>query len=523
MRVKHTIVNIIAGIGNQLIITLLSFASRTVFIHSLGAEYLGVNGLFTNILAILSLAEAGIGSSIMYSLYKPVADHDVEKIKRLMRLYKYAYLAIAAVVAALGLSLLPFLDLFVKNTDVPNITAIYLIFLLNTVTPYFFSYKNAFLNVNQKGYIVTVAFTISSVVSSCLKIAILYTSRNYLLFLAVDSALTVTTAAALTMIANRKYPYLREKASGKLDRETKGGIVKNVKAIVLQNIGSYLVLGTENILISTYVSVAAVGLYSNYKMLIEIGRTFIYQVFNNMYHSIGNLVSVENEEKVYSIYKVMLLLSFWLYSLCAILLEILTEPFIRLWIGPEYLMSREVLVLLLFMFIERGMRNSIATVKTTSGIFHEDRFVPLGQAAISLLLSFLLVKHLGITGIFAGSLASAVALPFWTTPYLVYKKVFRRPVRQHYRLYAVYMAIGMGAYEAADKLSGFVPAGGFVSLAEKAGVVVAVVCGIYWLLFFRTQEYAYLAGVVRMVAGKLAGRAGRNKDQQAEVQPGWRS
>lgn len=510
MRVKHTIVNIAAGIGNQLVITLLSFVSRTVFINSLGAEYLGVNGLFTNILAMLSLAEAGIGASIMYSLYKPVADNDQEKIKRLMRLYKYAYLAIALVVAALGLSLLPFLDLFVKNTDVPNITGIYLIFLLNTVTPYFFSYKNAFLNVAQKGYIVTIAFTISSVVSSCLKIAILYYSKNYILFLLVDSALNLLTAATLTLIANRKYPYLRQKASGQLDAETKSGIVKNVKAIVLQNIGSYLVLGTENILISAYVSVAAVGLYSNYKMLIEIGRTFIYQVFNNMYHSVGNLVSQESEEKVYSVYKVMLMLSFWLYSLCAILLYILIQPFIRIWIGSDYLMSNAVLILLLFMFFERGMRNSIATVKTTSGIFHEDRFVPLGQAAISLLASFLLVKHMGITGIFLGSLISAVALPFWTTPYLVYKKVFRRSIWLHYRLYAAYLIVGLCAFFAAKQLSDFIHPTGFVPLIEKGGITVLVVSAIYWLVFFRTAEYTYLAGIVRSLMGKFWGKTRAN-------------
>jgi O-antigen/teichoic acid export membrane protein len=512
MRVKHTIVNIAAGIGNQLIITLLSFISRTVFINILGIEYLGINGLFTNILAMLALAEAGIGSSIMYSLYKPVADNDQVKINKLMRLYKQAYMIIALVVTLLGLSLLPFLGSIVNNTDVPHITAIYLIFLLNTVSPYFFSYKNAFLNVNQKGYIVTLSFTVSSIISSCLKIGILYYTKNYILFLVVDSVITIVTAASVTVVANRMYPYLRNKAIGKLDKVTKSGIVKNVKAIILQNIGSYLVLGTENILISIYVSVAAVGLYSNYKMLIEIGRTFIYQVFNNMYHSIGNLVSQESDDKIYSIYKIMLLLSFWLYSLCAIVLYLLMEPFITLWIGSKYVMSSGVLVILLLMFLERGMRNAISTIKTTAGIFHEDRFVPLGQAAISLLVSILMVRQIGITGIFIGSLLSAVALPFWTTPYLVYKKVFHRSVLEHYRIYVFYLVIGFGAFYASDFIVGYIHMAGFLQLIVKALVSFMTVMVIYLLVFHRTEEFAYLAGIVRTIIKKLMNRTKSNQN-----------
>ncbi|MFC5406802.1 lipopolysaccharide biosynthesis protein [Cohnella soli] len=515
MRIQHTIVNIAAGVGNQLVITALSFISRTVFIQSLGIEYLGVNGLFTNILAMLSLAEAGIGSSIMYSLYKPVAEGDRDKINKLMRLYRNAYLVIAAIVALLGLALLPFLHEFVKNTDVPNLTGIYLIFLLNTVSPYFFSYKNAFLNVNQKGYIVTLTFSVSSIVSSLLKIGILYYTQDYILFLIIDSLFTVGTAATLNVIANRKYPYLKDKVKAKLDQPTKVGIVKNVKAIILQNVGSYLVLGTENILISTYVSVAAVGLYSNYKMLIEIGRTFIYQVFNNMYHSVGNLVTMEKEDKIYSVYKVMLLLSFWLYSLFAIVLYIVIGPFITLWIGSSYLMSNSVLILLLLLFVERGMRNSISTVKTTAGIFHEDRFVPLVQAAVSLLVSIALVQRIGIAGVFIGSFVSALVLPFWTTPYLVYKKVFLRPVLFHYRIYAAYIVIGFGTFYAAKHLAGLVHGDGVTAIIAKSSIASVSVMALYLIVFWKTDEFAYLRGLARLLSGKLISRIKSNK--QAEV------
>ena len=503
MRVKNSLINITAGIGNQLIITMLSFISRTVFINSLGIEYLGVNGLFTNILMMLTLAEAGIGTSIMYSLYKPIAENDYEKINRLMKLYRSAYLVIALVVTLLGLSLLPFLDTIVKDTSIPHLHIIFLIFLLNTVTPYLFSYKNSFLSVNQKGYIVTVAFAISSIISTCLKIGILYYSANYILFLIIDSIITLTTAITLTTLANKKYPYLKKKVTGKLDAETKGGIIKNVKAIVLQNIGSYLVLGTENILISTFVSVAAVGLYSNYKMLVDIARTFINQVFSNLYHSVGNLVSSESEEKIYSVYKVMLLLTFWMYSLLTILLYVLIQPFITLWIGKSFLMSNGVLIILLLLFFERGMRNPISTVKTTAGIFHEDRFVPLAQAAIGLILSIGLVRVLGIQGVFIGSLISSMAMPFWTTPYLVYKKVFRLSVADHYRKYAYYVVVGMSAFAVAYFTSEFIHANSFLYLIARGLIVFTSINIFYIIMFHRKEEFGYLLGIAKTMFGKL--------------------
>ncbi|WP_410513563.1 hypothetical protein PaeBR_03690 [Paenibacillus sp. BR2-3] len=506
MRVKNSLINITAGIGNQIIITLLSFISRTVFINSLGIEYLGVNGLFTNILMMLTLAEAGIGTSIMYSLYKPIAENDYEKINKLMRLYRNAYLVIALVVTLLGLSLMPFLDTIVKDSNVNNLYLIYLIFLLNTVTPYLFSYKNSFLNVSQKGYIITLTFSVSSILSTCLKIGILYYTANYIMFLIIDSIITITTAITLTTIANKKYPYLKKKVTGSLDAETKGGIIKNVKAIVIQNIGSYLVLGTENILISTFVSVAAVGLYSNYKMLVDIARTFINQIFSNLYHSVGNLVSSESDKKIYSVYKVMLLLSFWLYSLLTILLYILIEPFISIWIGNQFLMSNSVLIILMLLFFERGMRNPISTVKTTAGIFHEDRFVPLVQAAIGLGVSIVLVQRIGITGVFIGSLVSALAMPFWTTPYLVYKKVFHLSVVDHYLKYAYYMLIGIGAFVATYYTSGFIHADSFLHLVAKGLIAFTTINILYVILFHRSEEFDYLLGVARALLGKLTMR-----------------
>ncbi|EJR53260.1 hypothetical protein IIM_02624 [Bacillus cereus VD107] len=507
MRVKNSVFNIVAGLGNQFIITLLSFISRTVFINSLGIAYLGVNGLFTNILAMLTLAEAGIGASIMYSLYKPVADNNQMKIIVLMNFYRKAYQVIALVVLLLGISVMPFLEYFIKNSNIEDLYLIYSIFLLNTVLPYFYVYKNTFLNVCQKGYIVTGIYSVSSIISTCLKIGILHFSKNYILYLVVESIITMITSIFLSIIVNRMYPFLKKKIASKLDSETKNNIIKNIKAILLQNIGNYFVFGTDNIIISSFISVAAVGIYSNYNMLIEICRTFINQIFNNIYHSVGNLVANENIEKIYSVYKVYMLLNFWLYSFFTIALCIMIEPFISLWLGTSFLMDKSVLIILMIIFYERGMRNSITTIKTTSGIFHEDRYASLCQAAINLIVSIVLVQYIGMVGVFIGTLVSALAMPFWITPYLVYKKVFNKPVKIYFFQYMQYIVLGIGVYLLTSFICNFILVKDVLSLIIRAGICFIVPNIVYIALFYKTAEFKYLLGIFKRIMGVLLAKA----------------
>ncbi|WP_028550878.1 lipopolysaccharide biosynthesis protein [Paenibacillus sp. UNC451MF] len=509
MRINNSIINISVGIGNQLIITFLSFFSRTVFINTLGVEYLGLNGLFTNLLAMLSLAEAGIGSSIIYSLYKPVADNDYEKINVLMKLYKKAYTIIALVVLLLGLLLMPFLPYFIKDSSLQNIHVIYLLFLVNTVIPYFFSYKTNLLNVYQKSYITTAIFTGLSIASTCLKIAILYWTQNFIYYLIVDSTIVISNSIILFIIVNRMYPFLKEKVTAKLDAITKSSIIKNVKAIVLQNVGTYFIFGTSNIMISTFVSIAAVGLYSNYNMLIEICRTFINQIFNNIYHSVGNLVAKESKEKIYSVYKVTMFLNFWLYSFCAIFMYVIIEPFITMWIGKQFVMEKMVLIVLMITFYERGMRNSISTVKTTAGIFHEDRYAPLIQAVVNLGSSIWLVQVMGISGVFIGALISALLVPFWTTPYFVYKKVFQKPLMHYYGTYAYYAAIGLGTCLLTSLLCRWLTADTILVLALKIIICLVVPNVVYIVLFYKTEEFKYVFGIVEQLVKKVLRKAKR--------------
>ena len=506
MRTRYAFFNIAAGLGNQLVITALSFLSRTVFIHSLGVEYLGVNALFTSMLAMISLAEAGIGASITYQLYKPVAQDDRPRILGLMRLYRRAYAAIALVVLALGLLVLPLLPVVVRDSGVEHLELVYVLFVLNTALPYFFIHRHSFLNVNQKNYIVTLSFTGATAAATLLKILVLIETGSYMLYLLTECGITLAATIGVAALAGRMYPWLRSKDAPPIDPGTKRELATNVKAILLQNVGSYFIFGAESLVISSFVSVAAVGLYSNYKMLIDICRNFIYQVSNNLYHSVGNLVAQESRERVYDVFRGMQLLNFWLYSCAGIALYVVIGPFIRAWIGEAWVMEAAVPALLLLLFFERGMRNAVATVKTTAGIFREDRFAPLLQAAVTLGCAVALVGPMGISGVFLGSLIGALAIPFWVTPYWVYRKVFAKPLRRYFAVYARYAGIAGAALAAVLLVCRALPPDGWAAVFARLAATLTVPNLLYWAMFRRLKEYEVLAGAARRIAEMLIGR-----------------
>lgn len=508
MRVKSSFYNILAGLGNQLVMACLGFVSRMVFIDNLGIQYLGVNGLFTNILAMLALAEAGIGASIQYSLYKPVAENDEQQIKVLLKLFKKAYLVIASVIFCLGLLVMPFLPFIVHEQSIRHLNIIYLIFLINTVSPFLFSYKYSFLNVCQKNYIITGIYSISSILSTILKILILLTTKNYILYLVVDSALTLAHSIILSVIVDKLYPFIKTKVVGKLDLKTKNKLFKNIKAIVMQNIGNYFIFGTDNIIISSFISLAAVGLYSNYNMLIEMCRTFLNQIFSNLYNSIGNLVASETTDKIYKVYKTAFLINFWLYSFFTIYLLVVINPLIKVWLGPKFLMSNSIVFILLIIFYERGMRNVITTIKTTAGIFNEDKYAPLIQALLNLVLSIILVRKVGINGVFIGTLISSIMVPFWLTPFLVYRKVFRLTVWNYFSRYFSFLGLALFAFLVVSftcNLS-ILKTQNYLSLFEKTIICIVVTNLLYIAVFYKTDEFQYILHLCKKLFIKISNK-----------------
>lgn len=496
MRTKNSMFNMIASFGSQIIMILLGFVSRTIFINALGSEYLGINGLFTNVLSIISLAESGIGSSIVYSLYKPVSDKDEEKILILMNVYRKAFKVIGLIVFIIGISIMPFIKHMMKgDTNISNLYLIYFIFVFNSAITYLFSYKMSFLNVCQKNYVVTSITTGFSIIAAFSKMGILFFTQNYILYLIVDSIITIVTQVIVSRKADKLYPYLKKKTNKKLDEETKYGIVKNMKALIIHNIGGRAVFGTDNLIISAFVSVASVGIYNNYVMLITIARNLINTVFNAIEHGMGDLIAEGDKDKTYNVYRAINFCVFWLNSFFAIAMYVCLEPVINLWLGEKFLMGQTVVGVLMVSFYVSGMRRGINIVKIKSGIFHEDRFASLFEASINLVSSIILVKFIGISGVFLGTILSTLFVPFWIAPKLVYRKVFNRSSIDYFKEYLIYTIIALIVCTITMFISSFISGSGILYVSGKiiiAGIIPNI---IYVAIFHKTNEFKYLLGI----------------------------
>ena len=427
MRVKNSIKNTTAAIVSNILTILIGLIAQAVFIKILGTEYLGINGLFTNIISMLGIVELGIGSAIVYNLYKPIANRDKETIKSLMNFYKKAYHIIALVVFIIGISIIPFLSYFIGETIVDiNINLVYLLFIIDIVCSYLLTYKRSLLYADQKNYIINIIHMIYLVTLNISQLLLLYITKNYYLYLGIKIILRIIENVVITIIVNKKYSYLKEKNIKKLDKKIEKDIFQKIKALFFHKIGSFIVLGTDNLIISRYLGIVTVGLYSNYYMIINALNTLFNQAITALTPSVGNLLVEKNSNKNFEVFRKVRFINFWIATFTSVALLIIMNSFITIWIGEAYLLSNLVLITLVINFFMTMMRNSYSTFKEAAGIFHEDRYVPIIESFVNIVASIILLKYFGLAGVFMGTIISGLILWCYSYPRFVYKKLFCR-------------------------------------------------------------------------------------------------
>lgn len=298
MRTKNSIKNTIVSFGSNLLTIIIGLVTQAIFIKILGSEYLGINGLFSNIISMLGIVELGVGSAIIYHLYKPIAENDTKKVKALMNFYKKCYNIIALIILILGLMITPYLRFFIEDVTVDiNIPLVYIMFIIEIVCSYLLSYKRSIINANQKNYLVNFIHIGYLIILNALEIVILILTKNYYLYLGLKIVMRILENVGITLLANKLYPYLKDNDE-KLDEPTKKDIFQKVRALFFHKIGGFIVLGTDNIIISKFIGIIEVGLYSNYYMIIDAVEKLFGQVIRVITPSVGNMLVSESKEKV---------------------------------------------------------------------------------------------------------------------------------------------------------------------------------------------------------------------------------
>lgn len=501
MRIINSTKNIYISIVSQIVIVLLGFLSRKVFLDNLGSQYLGLNGLLTNILSMLSLVDGGIGLSIVYNLYKPLAEKNTQKVIALVQLYKKLYGILAIVIFILSVIMYMFLGNFIKGeTTVPFVGVVYFIFVLKNVVSYLNAHKWSLINADQKGYVIAKYNLIFNVITTISKILVLQVTQNYILFLLIELAIFIIQNIYNGKIVNDRYPYIKTKEKYNIDKETKENLIVNVKAIFLHNIGYYCVFGTDNMLISSFVGLTTVGLYSNYTMITTQLSALLTPILNGIGASVGNLIATESKEKNYEIFNVTYLINFWIYSFSVIFLFNLLEPFITWWLGDNLLLDRLSFIFILINFYLTGLRSSINTFKSKAGIFTNDKYVPLLESFINLVTSIILVKYFGLAGIFMGTTISTISIPIWTQSKLVYNKVFDKSVLEYFKKYIYYVVLTLiTGYITTFACDTLVLGSTFISLVAKGLICVVVVNLVYILIFYKTDEFKYILNIIKTI------------------------
>lgn len=516
MRTRYSAVNMAVNLAGQAMNLLLAYGSRAVLAYFLSAEYLGLNGLFSNILSILSLTELGIHSAMTYSMYRPAAEGDERKLAELINLYRRLYRIVAAAVTVFGLILLPFLGYLVKDGSqigMERLQFYYLLFLAQSVSSYFFTYKTSLLFVHQRQYITSLYTQAFTLIRYLLQILLLYLTRNYTLYVAVQIACTILPNYCGSRHAQRQYPWLRKPGRELPPKQERRTIYRNMLAMGFHRLGGILVNNTDSLLMSAFLGLSSVGIYSNYQLVSTHLTRFLNQMITSMAASVGNLNAAEDKERIYRVYRDMTFLGYLGSGYCVVAMAVLFSPFIRLAFGEEFLLPEPVVWLFLAVFYLKSFRQTSLCFRDAMGIFWYDRYKPLAEAAINLAISLWLVPRYGITGILTGTMVSFLLTSFWVDPLVVFRfgmvEEWKKKLKSYYFRYALYAAVLMAAWCAARLLCGPVPENSFFWFAVK-GCWVTIVYGVFMsLVFWRLPEFRDLREIGGRLLGKRRKKSGR--------------
>lgn len=519
---KNSFRNTMFGFFGLLIYQIFNFATRSVFIRLLGAEYNGVNGLFSNILQLLNLAELGFATSVSYALYKPLKAGDEQTTAALMSFFAKVYRIIALVVTIAGCCCIPFLQYLIAEDistlpfSLNELRGYFAMYLANTVCSYLLAYKRTIVSADQRNYLVTNVDNLCNILLSVAQIIMLLITKNFYAYLSTMIAKAVINNLVIHIISSKKYPYLRKYRKEKLSKQEKGAVFKNVQAAFLHRIGSVIIFSTTSLVISAFVSLVEAGQYSNYIMIVTGVSSFINILFNSVTASIGNLCVDESEERQYDIFKKVQYLALFFAVFCYICYIVLFNPFIEIWVGKDMVMSMWVVFAISLNAMVGYLRKAVNTFKDAKGMFRNDWYKPLLEAGAGIGLAIGLSYVWGTFGVILGYTLATICIAVPVENYVLFKQgIHKSMAKQVLTLIGTsFFAFAMGA--AAYFIGTFIPSGiGWFIL--RFIFVVAFSAGAFTLVTCRTSEFKYYKNLVIRICKAMIAKIKNRKKVAVQV------
>ena len=505
MRAEATMKNSVWGLFQQTVVCILSLFSRRVMLDTIGVEGVGLNGLLTNVVAVLSLADMGINASIIFHMYKPLATGDEETITRLMNFYRSVYRIIAVTILAIGLCLMPFMKYIVHDVSYSDgyVMLIYFLFLMQTVTSYIFSYKRSIISADQKQYIITMYDLVLKIVTVIIGIVILKLTNELSYYLIFLISAAFINDMLIAKKANTMYPYIKNHKL-MLEKEDRKSIFQDVKNIFIGRISGTITNSTDNILISALVGTIATGLYSNYTIILNTLNSVMNQFSYAMIGSIGNLLATETGEHIEKVLEKLIFIIFFMAAFCCVCLSCLIDPFITLAFGDNLLLERYVVYIAIAVFYFATVKIPVWNMVQASGLFKTDKFIAIIGSVINLIVSFILGKVIGIAGILIGTICTYV-IQYNLKVALLYKKYLHRKYGKILAKTYFYFILAAAECLLMGFLTSKLPIGNeFVKFIVSGICAVAFGIGFNCIIFRKRGEYIYFRDkMLSMVKNKI--------------------
>ena len=433
-RIQNSVRNMAFGALNRIVSIVFPFIVRTIFIKTIGEEYLGLNTLYSSILQVLNLADLGFSTAIVASMYKPIAENDINAVCALLRLFRNIYKVIGFTILVVGIILTPFIKYFIKGTPPSgvNIYALWILYLINTVVSYvLFAYKASLLNAHQRNDITEKIGAISRIITSLAQIYVVAILKSVYLYVTLTVICSCIYNIGCAIECDKRYP--QYSCRGQVEDSIRKKITKDIGALTIQKIGNTVSLSLDSIIVSAFLGLSTVAIYGNYFYVISAISTFVALIYSAVTASIGNSIALESPEKNYLDLKKMAFLNTWLIGWCCICFVCLFKDFMIVWMGERLLFADSIVLCLVLRFFFEQLRKIVLTYKDAAGMWWHDKWRPLVGCLVNLILNLLLVKTIGVAGVAISTVISyaLVEMP-WET-HVLFKYYFKKSEREYYR------------------------------------------------------------------------------------------
>lgn len=503
-RAKNAKRNIFVGVFYKIYTILLPFIIRTVIIYSLGVEYIGLDSLFASILQVLNLTELGVGIAMVYSMYKPIADDDTDTICALLKLYKKYYRIIGAIIAIIGLLLIPLLPRLISGNvpDSLNLYVLYILKLSATVASYWlFSYKNSLLAAHQRSDVTNKVLIVTNTIQFILQAFLILFFKNYYYYMVAAIIGQIGTNIVTAIVVNKMYPLYKPK--GELDVKIVKNINQRIRDLFTSKVGSVIQNSFDSIVISSFLGLAILGKYNNYYYIMISVFGIVTIIFNSITAGVGNSLIVESKTKNYNDFLKLSFITFGIISVCSACFFALYQPFMKIWVGEENLLSFGLVVCLVLYFACYTFNQMMCVYKDASGMWHSDRFRPLTTALVNLLFNLATVKTIGLFGVV---LSTVLSMAFVGMPWLMtnlFKYVFKMDIKLYVKKIIAYILACIISSLLVIFICNFFPNGGVIILIPRLVIAILISSATFCFFFHRSNEFRQSIELLQRVIKKM--------------------